>query len=177
MAIELVPAGEIEEGLLAMLRQELSRILRQDVCLGISIPVPSETYNSQRRQYAAEPIVMQVERSRPKEGLYRTLVVADVDLYAGDLRFVFGLAYRTAAIFSIYRLRPPFYGMPEDRPLFFRRVLTEAVHELGHTYGLPHSRDPRSVMFFSNSIDDTDRKGSEFSEADRQLLVRQGVFR
>jgi archaemetzincin len=36
------------------------------------------------------------------------------------------------------------------------------VHELGHTYGLRHCRDPRCVMHFSNSLHDTDVKGAGF---------------
>jgi predicted Zn-dependent protease len=49
--------------------------------------------------------------------------------------------------------------IPENRSLFHQRVLTEAVHELGHTDGLNHRLNPRCVMFFSNPLVDTERKG------------------
>jgi len=78
------------------------------------------------------------------------------------LNFVFGEATTKAAVISLTRLRQSFYKLPEDREIFRKRVLTEAVHELGHTYRLGHCENPRCVMFFSNSLTDTDRKGFEF---------------
>jgi len=50
------------------------------------------------------------------------------------------------------------------------RMNVEAVHELGHTYGLGHCGNPRYVMFFSNSLMDTDRKGSEFCPSCKSKL-------
>jgi archaemetzincin len=35
---------------------------------------------------------------------------------------------------------------------------------LGHTYGLVHCRNPHCVMFFSNSLIDTDVKGPDFCQ-------------
>lgn len=40
--------------------------------------------------------------------------------------------------------------------------MKEAVHELGHTFGLVHCIDPKCVMFFSNSLADTDNKNTKF---------------
>ena len=42
------------------------------------------------------------------------------------------------------------------------QIVTEAVHELGHALGLPHCEYPGCVMYFSNWIGDTDRKGPKF---------------
>jgi archaemetzincin len=38
----------------------------------------------------------------------------------------------------------------------------EAVHELGHTLGMEHCPDRSCVMYFSNSLADTDRKGEAY---------------
>jgi archaemetzincin len=35
---------------------------------------------------------------------------------------------------------------------------SEAVHELGHAFGLTHCEKSRCVMHFSNSLQDTDFK-------------------
>ena len=94
----------------------------------------------------------------------RILGVVDVDIFAPGLNFVFGEADITGgkAIISLQRLRQEFYGLSQDQDLFQERVLKEAVHELGHTYGLMHCLNPACVMHFSNSLHDTDLKGWNF---------------
>ncbi len=50
------------------------------------------------------------------------------------------------------------------------RALKEAVHELGHTYYLSHCADAKCVMYFSNSLADTDIKGAGFCKRCQQRL-------
>jgi archaemetzincin len=89
----------------------------------------------------------------------RLLGIAGVDLYVPELNFVFGEAdpRRGVAVFSLSRLRAG-----ADEVLFLRRAATEAIHELGHTYGLSHCADPTCVMWFSNTLAESDRKGTRF---------------
>jgi len=94
------------------------------------------------------------------------LGVTTRDLYVPGLNFVFGEAHcpgKIAAI-SLFRLNPKFYGQSADNQLFYERAVKEAVHEVGHMLGLLHCRNSSCVMFFSNSILDTDRKKSTFCE-------------
>jgi archaemetzincin len=44
--------------------------------------------------------------------------------------------------------------------VFYQRIVKEAVHELGHAFGLNHCRNIKCVMHFSNSLSDTDIKTS-----------------
>jgi archaemetzincin len=60
--------------------------------------------------------------------------------------------------------------LPDDPGLFQKRALTEAVHELGHTCSLPHCENRRCVMFFSNTLQDTDRKHSTFCRQCQEKL-------
>jgi archaemetzincin len=98
--------------------------------------------------------------------------VVDVDIFAPGLNFVFGEADITGkkAIISLQRLRQEFYSLPKNEELFHERVLKEAVHELGHTYGLKHCPNPACVMHFSNSLHDTDLKNYNFCPACKAQL-------
>ncbi len=76
--------------------------------------------------------------------------------------FILADRHGKRALIALPRLRERFYGARDDEALFFTRAAKEAVHELGHTYGLGHCGDRRCLMAFSNSLADTDDKGQEF---------------
>jgi len=46
--------------------------------------------------------------------------------------------------------------------LLFARAEKEAVHELGHAFGMAHCLNFDCVMRFSNSVEDVDLKASDF---------------
>ena len=47
--------------------------------------------------------------------------------------------------------------------VFKDRIVKEAIHELGHAFGLIHCNNKRCVMHFSNSLHDTDFKNKRFA--------------
>ena len=120
------------------------------------IALPTRAYNSQRQQYDARSLLRYIHQRANQK---RILGVTERDLYVEGLNFVFGIAESPgrAAIISLHRL-----SMGVDTVMFRERTLKEAVHELGHTFGLEHCPDPFCVMHFSNCLDDTDRKGKEY---------------
>lgn len=143
--------------------QDLQTLIRDLAELGMAaellspVALPADAYDARRGQWRAEVLLERVREHRGK----RVLGVTDRDLYAGDLNFVFGMAQMPgrAAVISLHRLHAP------NRRLFRLRALKEAVHELGHTLGLPHCPNPACVMHFSNSLADTDRKGPIYCPA------------
>ena len=152
----IVPMGDEDERVTGHLATEL-KPLGARIVVEERIPVPEDAYNSKRNQYQARAFL----RLLGAYGADRMLGVTDRDLYMTGLRFVFGQAEvsgRTAVI-SMNRLR---WGANGD--VFLERCVKEAVHELGHTFGLGHCDDPSCVMHFSVSLDDTDRKGRDFCE-------------
>ena len=169
--ITVVPIGEVEDAVVQSLAPPLTEILGQEAEVAGTLLLPREGWSRSRRQYLASALLALVPV--PARG-NRALGIAGADLYAPGLNFVFGIAdiEGRRAVVSLHRLRPEFYGSPPDDTLFLQRAVKEAVHELGHTYGLGHCRDPRCIMFFSNTLHDTDRKGPGFCAACREKVNR-----
>jgi archaemetzincin len=169
----LVPCGPVPPEVLPVLIKDLPKELPAIGTPGPEVPIPPEAYNPGRRQYAADAFLPRLKsfRTSPEDLI---LGITEVDLYTPeiDLNFVLGLADRRqqTAIISLARLHPQFYGLPENPALFHQRALKEAVHELGHLLGLGHCDNPKCIMFFSNTIADTDRKGPGFCQECRRLL-------
>lgn len=173
--IALVPFGDLDPSLLHRLSEGLPPVYRRKVELLPPLPPPYEAYNGKRLQFLSTAFLRRLIPLRVN-ARERVLGMTELDLYVPGLNFVFGEAdpKEGVAVFSTFRLKPH-PGTPSWDDLFFRRALTEAVHELGHTYGFGHCPNPHCVMFFSNSLGDTDRKGPAFCfRCERRLLERIG---
>jgi archaemetzincin len=170
MGIVLVAIGAVDKNVMDWLKNDLSTVFNRKITVGEGMLEHDYAYNKKRNQYLSTVILNAVMEQKEYAPYEKILGIVDHDLYVPELNFVFGEASRKAAVISLTRLRQTFYRLPEDQNLFHQRVLTEAVHELGHTYGLGHCSNPRCVMFFSNSLKDTDRKGSEFCQKCKSKL-------
>lgn len=176
--ISLLPVGDIENTVLNLLKSRLEKEFACDVKIREGWALPQEAYNPERRQHLSSSILRRLRKTlSPRRG-ERILAICDVDLYVPQLNFVFGEAELEGhfAVISLARLRQSFYGLPENRVLFLERATKEAVHELGHTFGLRHCPDSRCVMHFSNSLLDTDRKEASFCTRCRKLLRERKAF-
>ncbi|MCS7115001.1 MAG: archaemetzincin family Zn-dependent metalloprotease [Nitrososphaerota archaeon] len=167
MKIGILHVGRLEKLVLERVRENLSMVFSGAKCMTLPeiVALPREAFDAARGQYRSDMILGLVRSYAEKtRGLTKVLGVVDVDIFVPGLNFVFGEADcpGRAAIISLWRLRPEFYGKPQNFELFVERATKEAVHELGHTFGLGHCVNPFCVMYFSNSIFDTDRKKSLF---------------
>ncbi|MCD6089409.1 archaemetzincin family Zn-dependent metalloprotease [Candidatus Bathyarchaeota archaeon] len=165
-----MPVGTVDRKVLAKIANDLLSIFPRSSCLisRDTLPIPAGAYNVSRRQYLSEMILRDIRRYAEEHAserpLSRFLGVVDVDIYAPGLNFIFGEAefLGKAALISLYRLKPEFYGKPSNWSLFTHRAVKEAVHEIGHTLGLRHCSNPTCVMHFSLHIGMTDMKREDF---------------
>ena len=160
----LQPIDAVDPKVLSYLKDSLASIW--PITVNNPIDVPKKAYNKWRNQYDGSALL---DALPDNEGV--TLGVTEVDAYVEGLNFIFGLASTRKALISLMRLRPEFYGLTEDKDLLNQRALKEAVHELGHVFGLNHCPNKRCVMHFSNSIWDTDFKDSKFCASCRRHLT------
>lgn len=168
--IALQPLGQLNVAFLPRLALDLAAVFSEPCRLLVAKPLPRQALDLRREQYVATLLLDFLRRTR-SVGPGRVLAIAEVDLYADGLNFVFGQAEMPGrvAVISLHRLLP---GSAADAEILYRRTLVEAVHELGHTYGLAHCLQPRCVMRFSNSLADTDLKSATFCPDCRTGLAR-----
>jgi archaemetzincin len=167
MEFGILRIGQVELNVVKRLQENLGTIFPNTTVTLVArrMPIPEEAFDEDRQQYLSNFLLGKVQTyAGGKKKLDRVLGVANVDICAQELNFVFGEAEHPgkAALISMWRLRPEFYGKTPNTELLIERATKEAVHEIGHTLGLQHCSNPFCVMYFSNSIFETDRKQSLF---------------
>jgi archaemetzincin len=174
--IAIVPVGVIPADVVTKVGTTVATNLHARTVLAPGIALAPSAFDERRRQYSSTEILQTLAAVKHDEW-ERVLGVVDVDLYVPDLNFVFGEAdmARGVAVFSLARLRPS-GSSQRATALFLKRAATEAIHELGHTYGLGHCRNPHCVMWFSNTLAESDRKGLVFCSAHASQLMMARRF-
>ncbi|NWF76620.1 MAG: archaemetzincin family Zn-dependent metalloprotease [Nitrospirae bacterium] len=169
--ILIIPIGDIDQYILHSISQKLEKTFHDKLEIGKKIQLPQDSYDSDRKQYNSSIILQNIKPIKPTN-VDLILGITDVDLFVPELNFVFGEADVSSGItiISLLRLKPEFYGETPDMKLFLERAEKEAIHELGHAYWLGHCTNPNCIMYFSNTIYDTDIKGSGFCRKCRRLL-------
>ena len=139
---------------------------------------PPGSYDPGRGQYRSEQVLAAAAGLKEALGVDALLVVAGVDAYADQLNFVFGEALLGLGVAVVYtpRLRPEYYGLPPNHAIFMTRLLKEAMHELGHAFGLRHCTNRLCVMSFSNSILEVDLKKPAYCTSCAQELRSRGII-
>ena len=171
--IYLQRIGDIDQGILIVLKIFLKGFFKKYnikvVILPDQLPVLDSEYDSEERKYDAIQVKKRLITHSKNKNYYRILGVTNIDILTKSSKFLYGVADLPknksfgGALISVIRLREEFYGWAENTAKFEQRVLKEATHELGHTFGLKHCQN-LCVMRSSNSIVDTDRKPAKFCE-------------
>ncbi|MFW9874561.1 MAG: archaemetzincin family Zn-dependent metalloprotease [Candidatus Thorarchaeota archaeon] len=174
--IYLIKIGELDQLILSKLKKNLGVHFNQfNIQVEIyqdGMKLRNTEYDVERDQYKAPILLKRLIEKAKKEKFFRILGILDRDIYSKTYNFIFGIARRgsSSALISLARLRESFYGnirmMHRKRDTirdFEVRTLKEAIHELGHTFGLGHCYNI-CVMQFSNSLADTDKKPAKFCD-------------
>ena len=169
LKIGILPIGKVDPTVTLRTQENVGKIFPDTTCVLIDdhFLQLEKVFDEKRKQYRSNVILSEIQGyAAKKKDLNRVLGVVDADIFVPELNFVFGEAAcpGKTALISLWRLKPEFYGGPPNMELFLARALKEAVHELGHTLGLRHCSCSSCVMYFSNSIFDTDRKQSLFCD-------------
>jgi archaemetzincin len=156
-AIGMVALGPVDPPVLSAIADELARAFRHPVTMLGALPDPAFAYDERRGQYSSVLVLRSLLERVPPSTL-RLLGVTAKDLFIPMLSFVLGQAQLSGkvAVISLARLQQQFYGFPPDPDLLRARAVKEAVHEIGHTFGLTHCADTRCPMSLSNNVQHVD---------------------
>ena len=132
-----------------------SRVIRSKIDI-------ASAYDPIRSQYDASVLLLRLLEEQPPD-VCAILGITEADLFVSIFEFLFGMAQLNGAgaILSTYRLKNELYGLLPDRILFAERLIKEALHELGHTFGLVHCFNPQCVMNPSTYVEQIDTKSQE----------------
>jgi len=169
--IQLVRVGHVSQDVVDFLCMALPDSLGLKCSVLKPVLDPSGAYNPARHQYNSIDLLLLIASLRTHPGV-KVLGLTPFDLFIPILTFVFGQAQlnNRNAVMSFHRLRQTYYGLPEDEDLFLTRCEKEALHELGHTFGLVHCRNFECVMYLSNAIEQVDLKMGEFCDVCREQI-------
>lgn len=160
--IKLVIAGNYEIELINFLKENVTKIYKMDCQEEFRNMDLEFAFVKERNQYLVN-IIMKYLSFLNIEGFKVNLLI-DKDIFTLNYNFIFGNAQLNGkySIVSTARLYSP------NKNLFYERCLKEVIHEIGHSFGLVHCKDSSCVMYFSNSIIDTDRKSYNLCEICRK---------
>jgi archaemetzincin len=173
--IVVVPMGEIDYSLVNKLATQLVSYFNVGVDVLQGVKIPQEAFNLQRSQYYSTVILTKLElmKSAPGE---KMLGLVDDDLYTPSQNFTIGEAdpVGKTAVISLFRLKRENFEMLDEEQVLFSRILKETVHQLGHLWGFEDCRNPKCVMYLTDSMTEVDRKGNKFCDnCLRRVKVRR----
>lgn len=150
--IQIQPLGNVSEELVKWIAKEIEKKFATTVKILRTKEIPEICFDKARGQFNSTRIIHSYSTDKV------TLLITSEDIYAQGMNFVFGEAeiLGKRAVVSYYRLQS------QDEEIFRQRILKEAVHELGHVFGLKHCKTVGCVMNFSCDVTEVDKKTPNF---------------
>jgi archaemetzincin len=171
--ILIVPIRPVDHAELTALVTPISNAFELPVSIEESNYLdPAFAFDTYRNQFNSTAIIAALlERFPAHSG--KIIGMTTVDFFVPVFTYVFGEAQLDGkvAVLSSYRLREELYGLEPNPKLEKIRLLKEAIHELGHTFGLIHCHNPECVMHSSTSAEEVDIKGKNLCDKCEQTLA------
>jgi len=147
--VVIVELGPFPDDLREEVERALVRELQVEIVHHDPIALPKSAWYAPRRRWRADVILDVLQELVPGApattrvlGLTASDISTTKDPFPDWGIFGLGLMPGQAAVVSSYRLR----RKAKDRAHVQFRVASTAVHEVGHTFGLPHCPEERCVM-------------------------------
>lgn len=170
--IGVIPLGPVEPEVVRIVSDSIQGVMRVPVDQLESAPIPQDSFMSGRGQYNAMVLVKHLAENHAHNHL-KVLGIISKDITNPILTHVFGEAYMDgpAAVMSYFRLHSGPGGRPASRELFLDRIVKVAIHEIAHTFAIPHCHTDRCVMRASNGLMDLDQKLNYMCDYCRTFLA------
>jgi len=159
----VVPLDEGTRKYMEWLSVQLCRRFYLKPQTGIVARLPEEAFNGKQNQYYATAILSKLEMLKGSE-FELILALTEEDMYIPSKNFVMGQANTVSrtAIVSTFRIKPEFYGMPENEELLKARLLNLSAHEVGHMLGLKNCDNRECQMYPAEDLTELDNRSETF---------------
>jgi len=170
-SIENLDAGDnLDAGIYQLIGRKVEELFGFSTNIKSLLQNVNFAYDLTRDQHHSTKILEKLADTSPSQAI-KILGIANVDLFIPILTHVYGEAQLggKACIVSTYRLKEGLSpaNMAEE---FEKRLVKEALHELGHTFSLRHCNDKSCIMHYCRSIKDVDRKSDQLCRYCKILL-------
>ena len=171
LKIAVLYFSSMDENLKAVLMQQISATYRRTVTeiKGIA-SMPAAAYYKPRNRYRA-PVVLNYLNSYSGYDKIIGITTKDISTTKNEIYdwgvMGLGACPGKACVISTFRLKTP------NKPLFNERFVKVALHELGHTMGLPHCIYSNTCFMESaeGSIKSVDRESKSLCPHCKKILT------
>ena len=165
--IVILPYTDIDTFIINQTIVSLKKVLPNTILLK-SIELPSNTYYQPRNRYRADSLLNFESRLVGADTVVIGMTSKDISTTKNEVDDwgVMGLGYSpgNACVISSFRLTP------KNKVAQFYKV---AIHELGHTQGLPHCPQKYCFMRDANGGNPLDEE-TRFCESCQAFLIKKG---
>lgn len=170
--IGLVPLDPVDPEILDHISSAISTFFSLSVQILPTKPLPSSSHHIVRNQHHSTQLLEYLLSCEAHCEFFRVLGITEVDLYIPIFTFVFGEAQLDgkAALISTFRPRGSASGIKAPQSILLNRLLKLSMHELGHTFGLPHCRQDGCLMGFAPNLEKLDQKNPKICKYCQILL-------